>query len=85
MGSILYFFVKFTNLNIFLPSMFNFSEFEDTVHCRMVFPEQEEQVFAKGQVLSFQAAWFQETFPGGRCMFLGEFYTDSLSSGIFRK
>ena len=31
----------------------------------MVFPEQEEQVFAKGQVLSFQAAWFQETFPGG--------------------
>ena len=37
----------------------------------MVFPEQEEQVFAKGQVLSFQAAWFEETFPGGWCMFLG--------------
>ena len=67
------------------PSRFNFSEFEDTVHCRMVFPEQEEQVFAKGQVLCLKAAWFQETFPGGRCMFLGAWYTDSLSSGIFRK
>ena len=61
--------------------MFNFSEFEDsTVLCRMVFPEQEEQVFAKGQVLSFQSAWFQETFPGGRCMFLGEWNTDSFLS-----
>ena len=51
----------------------------------MVFPEQEGQVFAKGQVLSFQAAWFQETFPGGWGTFLGAWYTDSLSSGIFRK